>query len=336
MPRVLSTHACDDGGVDAPTPDELRAIVEAAIAAPSSHNTQPWLFALSGNEIELRADRARQLAVTDPDGRELTISCGAALLNLRAAAAGQGLTVETQLLPDADEPDLLARVALAPGDPDHVLARLAVAIPDRHTTRDEYSDRELEAPLAQDLVAAADTEGAWLEVLDEARRSEVTALALEGDRIQFSDPAWRRELASWLRSPRAGDGVTTGGAAVGLVRVLVRAVNLGSRVAATDERRANSAPLLAVLGTEGDAPGDWLRAGQALERALLTATAHGAQASFFNQPCQLPELRPRLGELLGRPGSPQIVLGLGYPDGPIEGSARRHLDAVLTSKVAGG
>jgi nitroreductase len=317
--------------VDGPTTEELRAIVAAAIAAPSSHNTQPWRFVLAENRIDVLADRSRQLAVSDPDGRELAISCGAALLNLRAAAAADGMVAAVELLPDPAAPDLLARVALAADDPDHPLARLAVAIPDRHTTRDPYSARELELPLTGELVAAAAAEGAWLEVLDEARRAEVTALAVEGDRIQFADPAWRGELAGWLRPRRAGDGLATGGAAVALVRVLIRAVDVGRRVAAGDERRANSAPALAVLGTAHDGRADWLRAGQALERALLTASAHGAQASFFNQPCQLPDLRSRLAAMLGR-GSPQIVLGLGYPDAPLPGSARRDLGAVLTDR----
>ena len=75
-----------------PTPREiLRDAVRGAVRAPSSHNTQPWLFRLVGDDaLELYADRTRALPVVDPRDRELTISCGAALFHVRAALRGPG------------------------------------------------------------------------------------------------------------------------------------------------------------------------------------------------------------------------------------------------------
>ena len=62
--------------------EELRPLVAQAVLAPSSHNTQPWLWLLLEGSVTLFADRTRALPVNDPDDRELTMSCGAALLNL--------------------------------------------------------------------------------------------------------------------------------------------------------------------------------------------------------------------------------------------------------------
>jgi len=95
-------------------PLPLRELVAAAILAPSSHNTQPWRFRLAAHRIDLWADRTRALPVNDPDDRELLLSCGAALFNLRVASARHGLAASVVLQPDAAHPDLLARVALAP------------------------------------------------------------------------------------------------------------------------------------------------------------------------------------------------------------------------------
>lgn len=72
----------------------IRSMLEAAVRAPSSHNTQPWLFAVRPDGIALYADRTRALPVNDPHDRELTVSCGAALLQLRVAAAAAGRAVE--------------------------------------------------------------------------------------------------------------------------------------------------------------------------------------------------------------------------------------------------
>src|SRR5207245_724562 len=67
------------------TSADVRWVVAQAARAPSIHNTQPWLFNWDGCSFELRADTHRGLSAIDPDGRELVLSCGAALYNLRLA-----------------------------------------------------------------------------------------------------------------------------------------------------------------------------------------------------------------------------------------------------------
>jgi nitroreductase len=78
----------------------VMGLVGKAVLAPSSHNTQPWFFLLGKPHIDLLADRTRALPVNDPEDRELTISCGCALMNLLLAAAASGHQVENRLLPD--------------------------------------------------------------------------------------------------------------------------------------------------------------------------------------------------------------------------------------------
>src|SRR5262245_55774431 len=63
----------------------LRECLEAAVAAPSIHNSQPWRFRVTALGVDVFADRDRGLHVIDPIGRELLISIGAAVFNLRAS-----------------------------------------------------------------------------------------------------------------------------------------------------------------------------------------------------------------------------------------------------------
>src|SRR5690242_4977944 len=126
--------------------DRLAEAIRIATLAPSTHNTQPWRFRLRGAAIDLLADRARAMPVADPDGRELTISCGAALFYLRLAVAHADANPRVMLFPDARDPDLLATVTL--GDPaERSLAEceLFAAIPRRRTDR---------RPFAHDLIPA--------------------------------------------------------------------------------------------------------------------------------------------------------------------------------------
>lgn len=90
-------------------------------------------------------------------------------------------------------------------------------------------------------------------------------------------------------------------------------------------------PLLAVLTTPGDRPLDWLRAGQALQRVLLVATAQGLSASFLNQPLDLRDMRHRRNPHHRR-GHPQMIIRLGY--GPyVARPPRRPASELETSHV---
>ena len=134
-----------------PTPHlsaSLRHVVEAATLAPSVHNTQPWRFMLRPTGFDLLADPGRRLAVLDPTGRLLHLSCGAAVLTARVAARALGLDARVDLLPDADDPQLLARVTLASGAPaDGEELPLALAVLKRHTVRGVFDPTPLPAEL---------------------------------------------------------------------------------------------------------------------------------------------------------------------------------------------
>jgi nitroreductase len=305
----------------------LGDLVAAAVLAPSSHNTQPWAFRIAGGHLELRADRTRALPVNDPRDRELTMSCGAALLNARVAAARAGAGARVRLLPDPGDPDLLAVLRPVAGRPDGALPPFA-AIAVRRTHRGPFTDRDVPGRLVEALVRAAALEGGRLTVLGNGGRARVVALVAEGDRLQFADPRWRRELAAWMHPRRKGDGLAVAELAAPATRFVVGHFDLGARTAAKDATLAEHSPVLAVLGTEGDEPADWLRAGQALQRVLLTAAGAGVQASFLNQPVQVDALRPRLAAAAGDV-HPQVVLRLGFPDGTGKAAPRRPLAAVL-------
>ncbi|MEN9221910.1 MAG: hypothetical protein Q6M04_05675 [Thermostichus sp. BF3_bins_97] len=127
-------------------------LVAQAILAPSSHNTQPWWFRVAANQIDLFADRTRALPVNDPEDRELTLSCGCALMNLRIAAASQQFGTQLELLPDPADPDWLARLTLIPGGALAASdAGLVEFIPLRHTYRKPFADRPVEPTLLQTL-----------------------------------------------------------------------------------------------------------------------------------------------------------------------------------------
>lgn len=315
--------------------ERIRSLLGYAILAPSSHNTQPWRFRIRDNSVLLYADRSRALPANDPHDRELTISCGCALMNLRVAAAHAGLGVVCELTPDEDDQDLLARVSfnlIDTSPPDST--ELFDAIEDRRTCRKRFEPDAVPALLLNALSAAATEEGCWLEVIEsEQNRQACASLVAEGDAMQWASPEWRQELANWMHSGRGGDGLTVPGIVAPIAQAVVRTFDMGNGVAAKDRQLADESPVLAVLGTGDDTVADWLAAGQALQKVLLTAQSRGLQASYLNQPIQVEELRPELQKLLTQGGFPQILLRLGFADLEIEATSRRPLDDVIDEVI---
>ncbi len=82
-------------GMMSPTviPDEvtLRRTLESAVRAPSVYNSQPWRWRIStADGVDLFADPDRHLMAIDLDGRDLLLSCGAALPTGKHRGAGPG------------------------------------------------------------------------------------------------------------------------------------------------------------------------------------------------------------------------------------------------------
>lgn len=339
--------------------EQLRFLLKYAILAPSSHNTQPWLFKIvDDNIIELYADRTRCLPLVDPMDRALTISCGAALSQLLIAVRHFGYAYDLDLFPDSTNKDLISRINIdgRRKEPKTEENALFEAITKRRTNRLKFEDRELGESLISKLRSVlvndkeketAVREGekqeegeetTWFHIARELdEKNSLVDLIAEGDRIQLSDKRFRRELASWIHPNRSHSKDGMPGYAFGYNDIMshmgpfvLRTFDIGKGQAAKDRELAAGSPTLVILGTRSDEPMDWLRTGMALSRILLAAQSENVWSSFLNQPIEVPELRPKVQELVKEEGTgfPQIMLRIGYGK-EIKPTPRRSVEDVL-------
>ena len=297
---------------DAPAPSDLDALLEVAVRAPSLLNSQPWRFVVSGTGVLLFADRERQLSALDPDGRELTMSCGAALYYLRVAARHAGWAPGVLPFPGGDA-DLLAAVTFEPTAPPSDDDRHYRALFARHTNRRPFADAPVPLPVLVELAQAAAAEGASLAILDTQDEKDALAdLVRDGVLTQGSDREVTADIERWLRpdgDPRP-DGVRDGVQGIWDRHAAMRTPP--SSVAAYKSRLIRETPAALVLTTDGDTEADWLAAGQALARVLVTAADHGLAASYANEPVEVDALRSRVSSLVGGQVS-QAVFRVGAP-----------------------
>jgi Nitroreductase family len=325
--------------------DIARYVVTEAIWAPSVHNTQPWRFMADGPQISLYADADRDLPVADPDGREMMISCGAALFNVRLALRSLGYIPETRVRPDPAQPTLVAQVSWRERAPVSGFEQLLAGQVRRRRTHRGAFDPE---PLPHDLLGAlrrnALRDGVALRIVADDRRRALLAATVEtAERELRLDGERVRELARWAPAPghARDDGVP--------------ATSYPARAEHTDPyfpgrdfahghgwgmpplssaRAPRAAGVVGLLTTAADRPVDWVNAGQALQRILLTASTCGAAVALHSQPVELPWLREFIRIKLSDGAYPHLVLRIGMVIQAAV-SVRRDPDEVLFSSGGG-
>ncbi|GAA0927557.1 nitroreductase [Kribbella koreensis] len=295
--------------------EQIDVLLGAAVAAPSMHNTQPWRFEVNGTVIDVFVDGSRALPAEDPTGRAMRIAAGAAIFNLRCAAAALHYDSWYGLVPDPADLDLVGRIVLQPTDSaNRELRELFDQIPRRHTSREPVRPVKVPTDSRVALTRAAMAENAELSWLPPDQVHEVLGLLIDTDLREIGDWHRRAERAHWVGGDRAVDGIPSSvlGPRSAVYPAPVR--DLGTKPA--DQTRARTTfeadPVLAVLSTAGDSLAEQVAAGLGLQHSLLVATRDGLKAAFLNQPLEFDDLRSKVQRITGKPGFAQMVIRFGH------------------------
>jgi nitroreductase len=301
----------------------LVTAVESALRAPSVHNTQPWLWRIGDDRVQLYADWNRHLVATDPDRRDLVLSCGAALHHLLVALAAQGLEAQVERLPDPDDSGHLATITVRAGAGQAADAALFPAIERRRTDRRRMSHRPVSGEHLRLLAEQAHRVGAvLLPANGEAMRGRLTAALVEAAHLQEPSAGYTVELEMWTRRyAGARDGVPVGNVApapVGSVGASPLRWFPPGRLTQPPQPPghgpADDAAELLVVATPGDDVLDRLRAGEATSTALLAATRLGLATTPLSQGVEVDATRQAIRrDVLHVPEQPQLVLRIGWP-----------------------
>jgi hypothetical protein len=302
--------------------DVAADVVEAAVWAPSVNNTQPWFFTARGQQLSLYADAGRQLTVADPARREMLISCGAALFTARLALRALGWVPRQQMLPDPAEPLLVARVSWQQrAAPAMYEMRLFDQVLRSRTHRGGFEPLPIAPEFLSVLRAGAERDKATLRIItDPASVAALAATVQTAEQAVRLDGARVREAAAWASPPGSPrpDGVPAGSYPARQVHIVPDfpgrdfAHGCGWGLPPCSAQATARWPgVVCLLTTPHDRPLDWLSAGQALQRLLLTSTASGVAAALHTQPLELDWLRQSIRAQLGDESFPQLLLRLG-------------------------
>ncbi|HXG94573.1 MAG TPA: nitroreductase [Blastocatellia bacterium] len=308
---------------------KLSFLLRYAILAPSSHNTQPWKFAVTDEEILVFANLDRWLQVADRDQRELYISIGCAIENLLVAAEHFGFGHTISYFPEPDNRRLVAAVRFMPeGEPSAFRSReMFDAIFVRHTNHKEYEPRTIAQAKLERISSCVVEDGVTLFMTGSLEiKRKVDALVNRADAIQFRDPAFREELAYWI-----GQGVFgTPWLLAKLSQLAVSYLDMGKIMAKKDSDVLMSAPVLGLICSRKDDRETQVKVGQVFERIYLTAAVLGLAIQPMSQIVQIPEIKSELRELIPLAGLfPQQPFRLGYAEPEKGHTPRRPIEEAI-------
>jgi hypothetical protein len=343
----------------------MLALVRAGILAASPHNTQPWLFRLSGNEIEVLAETSRNTGGLDPFLRELHIGMGCALENMCVAAPAAGYTAMIEsaegalhLHADTLTPQRIATVrctpASLPANP------LYPALPNRHTNRTPYGLRALPASFQRELLAMPPSlpNTKLLLITAKDQRRSIVDLVSQCNKTVYADKfvvegtvPWER-VFKWNDVEQHRDGITLEDYGVptsiaALLYCLPTPVEIAviTRMAkgafGAYPKQLTASPMFGIIAVRDRySLNQCLQAGRLWERAHLLATSRGIAARPINEAIELIDVEnaegrprvtePKLAALIGDTSwQPTFMFRMGYAARSGSASPRRDLAQVL-------
>ena len=301
--------------MDAGFPDDgtIRTAIALAMRAPSVHNSQPWRWRIGDETVHLYLDPTIVLRRTDPDGRDLMLSCGTVLHHFRVAVAALGWRARAHRFPNPADPQHIAAIELVRHVPSEQDIAMAAAIPRRRTDRRRYSSWPVPLGHIALIASRAAQEGVLLyraEALSHVERALAEAAATHA-----RDADYQSELKVWSGRRGSLDGVPAAN-----TPAPDDSSRMPSRLFANPQlqqtrigRPDDDATELLVLATPSDDIMSRLRAGEAASAALLTATTLGLATCALTEPLELADTRAVIrSAVLDDSGFPQIMLRTGW------------------------
>lgn len=296
-----------------PEPDTIRAVLSMAMRAPSVHNSQPWHWGVGPSSLQLYADSSRHLPNTDPDRRDMIVSCGAALHHCAVALAALGWQARIRRFPDSADPTHLASIEMRPLVAGELDIMLAAAINRRRTDRRNYGSWPVPGGDIALLGARAARAGVMLRQLD--LLPHLTETVAASVRKHAADIDYLTELSAWSGRYGSRAGVPAHNTPAPDVHATIPARVFAGPVLLqpSETPAAEDNAVLLALGTETDDDLARLRAGEATSLVLLSATAMGLATCPVTEPLEIAETREAVREdVFGTSGYPQMMVRIGW------------------------
>lgn len=308
-----------------------KILISFAICAPSGHNSQPWKFQTTENQIIVMPDMSKTLKVVDGENRELFISLGCAVENMQIAATQYGYKSDYEYIDGKIVVTFRQSETVTP-DP------LFDQIKKRHTHRGEFTGKKIPSDLIKILQSVEKEQNTDFAIFDgETNEAKLIKEKIYlGNDIQMSDTAFKNELVEWMRFNKKDIKENQNGLCYNVLGFPATPKFVGKKMVRmflspkaqnkTDNGVNNSASAFCLFSTAAKSEADYIAVGKTLERVLLKITELNLAYSFSNQPCEVEPLSLKLREELNLTNYPSVVIRIGYGEEPKHFAPREKIE----------
>ena len=318
--------------------ERIARILEYATLAPSTHNSQPWRFHISGNSCRVYVDRSREIVHADPLGRDLYISMGALLQNARLASEYFGVYDKIVYVGEKEcVAEVLLKDVLQAEKVNREYERMMRAMINRRNARGTFEKKKIPEIIIRTLRSyTSEFHVDAYMVQDEEKILHIAFLTGEGLRIAYENPIFRKEMSSWINHnfSKKTDGIP--GYSLGLSHLpsfvfphIVKHVNIGKLAARLNIKTVASAPLIVVFSGKNETPISWMHIGECAQAMMLELTAEGIATSIFAAAVEMGNLNKQLQEAVGCEDSPQFLFCAGYIEKQFKAVPRHRISQTL-------
>ena len=322
--------------------EKIKFLLRYAVLAPSTHNSQPWLFKVEKNSCKIYSNPEKNITEADPLGRDLHISFGCLIENLIVAADYFSIFSHLEYF-GGREDYLIAEVFFqnldAPPKVKPELEKILDAIPKRVNARGIFEKKSISQEIVQKIVSKNDFSDLRIDIVQQPEKIDALArLTAEGLKMAYSHTSFRKEMSSWMNSSfsRRKEGIPGYSLRmpplVSLVLpTLMRLFNMSRRVAFLNYQSISSAPVVCVISAEKNSPAIWLMVGRLFERIALTIGPSGLKASIFVASVEMGDLYKDVQKILDHERIPQFLFCLGYMDFNQAPNMRHQVESKIIS-----
>lgn len=294
--------------------ETITSAVTLACRAPSLYNCQPWRWVAEGGVVELFADHSRIPHATDTSGREVILSCGAALNHLCVAMAARGWDSTIERFPNPNNPDHLASVDFS--------ALSFVTDAHRHRAEAILRRRTDRLPMAApadwesfetSLRSTFSPEDAILTVLPQDARPRLAEASQLTEALRRYDSSYHAELAWWTSGLEQDEGMPPGSLPTPDENRLVGVDREFPATGRGEQRSSVGADhaRIVVLSTTDDTADEVLGCGEVLSTVLLECVMADLVTCPLSHMIELAASRDIVADLIARAGLPQLLVRVG-------------------------
>ena len=315
--------------------DKIKFVLGYAILAPSTHNSQPWLFKIENNSCKIYYDQNLLLPEADPKRRDLYISLGGMIENLVISANYFGIFKEIKYVLDNN---LIAEVFFQEnGDKNLNIGYLLDAMPRRVNARGLFEQKSLPENIQTEIMVLNKNEKIKINfVVDKEKIKKLASLTAEGLKIAYKKSSFRKEMFRWIHNSLSGKKEGMPGYSLKMpfvlsfiIPTLVRFFDLSPLLAKLNYKSMTSVPLICIFSSEESSPLIWLEVGRLAERLMLQLNSQEIRTSIFVASIEMGDLYKRVQELTSNSLTPQFLFCAGYMKNLQKHSPRHNLESKL-------